>query len=275
MKQNVITRLASLSVALSTAVAWAAPQGGATNVFAPAFFAFQNGVGSMALEDEAAMLKALGYDGVSQVKHGGERLASRIAAYDKVGLNVLSIYLNVNDKPIAADVVKPLANRDAMIELTVRQMTPATIDAVRATAAMAAEMHIRVALYPHDGFAIATMPQALQLIADVDHPNLGVMFNLCHFLKGENIRDLESVLEAAGPQLFGASISGATLGGTTWAELIQPLDQGDFPQTRVLKTLKRLNFNGPVGLQCYAVPGDKRLNLKRSIAAWKKALEEL
>ena len=275
MKLNVKNRLASLLVALTTAVVWAAPQGGATNVFAPEFFAFQNGVGPMTFEDQAAMLKALGYDGVSQVGRGGERLASRIAAYDKVGQKVLSIYLNVNDKPIAADVVKPLANRDAMIELTVRQMTPTTIEAVRATAAMAAEMRIRVALYPHDGFAIATMPQALQLIADVNHPNLGVMFNLCHFLKGESIDDLESALEAAGPHLFGASISGATLGGTTWAELIQPLDQGDFPQIRVLKALKRLNFSGPVGLQCFAVPGDKRNNLKRSMAAWQKALAEL
>jgi hypothetical protein len=100
MKLNVTNRLASLLVALTTAVVWAAPQGGATNVFAPEFFAFQNGVGPMTFEDQAAMLKALGYDGVSQVGRGGERLASRIAAYDKVGQKVLSIYLNVNDKPI-------------------------------------------------------------------------------------------------------------------------------------------------------------------------------
>ena len=39
--------------------------------------------------------------------------------------------------------------------------------------------------------------------------------------------------------------------------------------------LKKLNFKGPVGLQCYAVRGDKRTNLKNSMAAWKKTLDEL
>ncbi|MDE0837549.1 MAG: hypothetical protein OSB41_00700 [Kiritimatiellae bacterium] len=94
------------------------------------------------------------------------------------------------------------------------------------------------------------------------------------FIKGGNVDDLESTLEAAGPHLFGASISGATLGGTTWTELIQPLDQGDFPQTRGLKVLKRQNFRRPVGLQCFAVPDDKRNNLERTMAAWRKALAE-
>ena len=39
--------------------------------------------------------------------------------------------------------------------------------------------------------------------------------------------------------------------------------------------LKKLNFKGPVGLQCYAVRGDKRTNLKSSMAAWKKTLDAL
>jgi hypothetical protein len=42
-----------------------------------------------------------------------------------------------------------------------------------------------------------------------------------------------------------------------------------------MRTLKKLNFAGPVGLQCYGVRGDKRENLKNSIAAWKKILAEL
>ena len=36
-----------------------------------------------------------------------------------------------------------------------------------------------------------------------------------------------------------------------------------------------MGFDGPVGLQCYAVRGDKRKNLEASIGAWKKALAEL
>ena len=243
--------------------------------FAPKFYAFQNGVRFGSFENEAKTLKELGYDGINQVNAGGKNLAARIAAYDKVGLKVLSIYLNVNDQPIAADLVKPFENRGAMIELTVQRMTPKTVEAVRQTAEMAARLKIRVALYPHHGFAVAKMPQAMELIEKVDHPNLGVMFNLCHFLKGEKAEDLESALEKAGPRLFAVSTAGANLGGKSWGDLIKPLDRGNFPQERLLRALKRLNFKGPVGLQCYGVRGDKRTNLKRSIAAWKKTIEQL
>jgi sugar phosphate isomerase/epimerase len=247
----------------------------AAKSFAPEFYAFQNGVNFGSYESEAKTLKELGYTGINQVYAGGQKLADRIAAYEKIGLRVLSVYLNVDDKPISADVVKPFEGRGALIELTVRRMTPNTVKAVRETAEMAEKMKIRVALYPHHGFAVATMPQAMELIAKVDHANLGVMFNLCHFLKNENVDDLESVLEKAGPHLFAVSTSGANVGGKGWGDLIQTLDKGDFPQKRLFGALKKLKFAGPVGLQCYGVRGDKRNNLKYSIAAWNKILEEL
>ena len=243
--------------------------------FAPAFFAFENGVSFGSVENDAKTLRELGYAGISQAHAGGEKLAQQVAAFDKAGLKVLSVYLNVGDTPVAEDLVKPLANRDALIEITVRAITPKTVEAVRQTAEMASKLNIRVALYPHHGNAIATMPQAMNLIAKVNHPNLGVMFNLCHFLKNEKAEDLELVLEKAGTRLFAVSTCGATLGGRGWNDLIKPLDQGDFPQVRLLRALKKLNFKGPVGLQCYAVRGDKRTNLSNSLAAWNKILAEL
>ena len=259
---------------LIAAVNVAFAEGNESGVF-QRFYAFENGVRFGSYQNEAQTLKQLGYDGISQVHSGGAKLAERVSAYDKVGLKVLSVYLNVEDTPIATDLVKPLANRGAMIELTIRKMTPNTIQAVRQTADMAAKLNIRVALYPHHGFAIAKMPQAMELIERVDHPNLGVMFNLCHFLRGERAEDLETVLEKAGSRLFAVSTSGANVGGQGWDQLIQRLDQGDFPQDRLFRQLARLDFQGPVALQCYGVQGDKRMNLERSIDAWRRIIAEL
>ncbi len=247
----------------------------AADEFSPRFFAFKNGVAEQSPQAEAKLLKELGYDGVSQVFVGGDALAGRVKAFEQEGLQVLSIYLNVDDQAIDEEVVKPLAGRNAMIELTVRKKSAATVQAIRKTVAMAARHKIQVVLYPHHGFAVATIQQALDLIEKVDHPNLGVMFNLCHFLRNEDPATLEAVIRKAGPHLHAVSTSGADTDGKGWAELIQTLDQGDFPQTRLLKALKDVNFRGPVGLQCYGVKGDRRSNLKRSIQAWQKALAEV
>ena len=115
----------------------------------------------------------------------------------------------------------------------------------------------------------------MNLIKKVNHPNLGVMFNLCHFLKNEDPKTLETTLEKTGSKLFAVSTCGADLGGGSWNQLIQPLDKGDFPQERLFRALNSLKFSGPVGLQCYAIKGDKHDNLQKSMAAWKTIIRNL
>jgi len=241
--------------------------------FHPEFYAFFNGIPAGTPEEEAQLLKDLGYHGISQI-YDGEKLAERVAAYHKHDLKTLSVYLAATEKPIHARLIKPIAN-GGMIELTVKTITPEIIISIRKTAAMAATQNIKVALYPHHGNAVATMPQALDLLGKVNHPNLGVMFNLCHFLKNEKASDLENILEKARPHLFSVSTCGADLNGQDWGSLIQTLDKGTFPQERLLAALKKMNYKGPVTLQCYALKGDKRTNLQTSITAWNTLINNL
>jgi sugar phosphate isomerase/epimerase len=246
----------------------------AKETFKPEFYAFSNGVPKMAYDEEARMLKELGYDGISQIQGDGDQLMQRVAAYRTQGLKVLSVYLPATITPIEADPIKALAD-GGMIELTVKELNPEVIASIRQTAEIASRMKIRVALYPHDGFALSTMPQAVELVEKVNHPNLGIMFNLCHFLKKEKAEDLERILGKSAPYLFSVSTCGADADGQNWDTLIQTLDQGTFPQDRLLATLRKLNFKGPVCLQCYAVKGDKRANLKKSYEAWEAVLSKL
>lgn len=249
----------------------------AAEKFAPEFFAFFNGMPRVPFEKEAEFLKEAGYSGISQIyaNGGGAKLGERVTAYEKAGVKVLSIYLTANEEPIKQETVKALANRGGMIELTVPKINNAVIASIRRTATMAQEMKIKVALYPHAGLAVETMPQAMDLIEKVNHPNLGVMFNLCHFLKNEKAEDLEKVLEKAGDRLFAVSTCGADIDGTGWGQLIQTLDKGSFPQQRLFSTLIKMDFKGPVGLQCYALKGDPKANLKASMKAWQELLKEL
>jgi hypothetical protein len=96
------------------------------------------------------------------------------------------------------------------------------------------------------------------------------MFNLCHFLKVEPGSDLRKAITDAAPLLWQVSINGADKEGTSWGQLIQTLDQGDFDHRALLQMLDQIDFQGNIGFQCYAIRGDSRQNLKRSIDAWKK-----
>lgn len=241
--------------------------------YQPEFYAFKNGVPALSYKEEALLLKELGYNGINQIGEKDTQLAKRVQAYRTNGLKVLSVYLTAEETPVDPDIYRALGG-GGIIELTVRiQITPELIESIRQTAEAAEKMNVRIALYPHHGFTVATMPEAIDLADKVDHPNLGVMFNLCHFLRNENEQDLEHILEKASPRLFSVSTNGADIDGEDWTTLIQPLDKGTFPQKRLLDALRKIGYSGPVTLQCHNINGDKSANLKRSITAWKALLE--
>ena len=86
---------------------------------------------------------------------------------------------------------------------------------------------------------------------------------------------MAAMIREAGPHLFLVTINGADHDGDAWDRLIQPLDRGSFDVYGLLKMLQEQGYTGPIGLQCYGVPGDKHENLKRSIEAWGKLSQRL
>ena len=212
------------------------------------FFAFENGLGFGTFSEEAEFLQKQGYAGVSQVGGKPERVAKQAEAYRKAGLRVLSVYLDAASPELAADraeeLLAGLAGKVEMVELTVKTMRPDTVKNVRRISEAAGEKGLKVALYPHHGHAVATIPQAMELIEKVDDSNLGVMFNLCHFLRGEDVADLEKVIVGAGDKLLAVSVSGADADGEDWRALIKPLGEGDFLLVRVTKGVRKSRLRG-------------------------------
>ena len=116
---------------------------------------------------------------------------------------------------------------------------------------------------------VGRIEDALRVVKNVDRPNVGVTFNLAHFLAAKDEPNLDVRLREALPHLSMVSINGAEHEGG-WDRLIQPLDRGEFDVYGLLKQLVALGYGGPIGLQCYQVPGDREENLTRSMAAWRK-----
>jgi len=131
---------------------------------------------------------------------------------------------------------------------------------------------LRLALYPHAGDWLESTHNALRILRAVDRPEVGLSFNLCHALRVEGDSWIHRRLEDAGSRLFVVTLNGADAGTVNagWDRLIQPLDSGTYDVAALLRTLRRIRFRGPIGLQGYGIPGDVRANLARSMAAWRR-----
>lgn len=243
-------------------------------------FAFDNGLNDVKdLDAKAALLAELGYQGIGW-RPG--RTAEMLAALDKHGLKMLSTYVTLKADmekcPIPADVVSEiqvLKGRDTVVWLNVegKSTDEVVVPAIRALCDICHRAGLKLALYPHVNCHTDTVASVLRLVEKAKQPNLGVSFNLCHFLKQNDPATLETTLRAAAPKLMVVSINGADTGDTRamgWDRLIQPLGQGTFDPAPLLRLLDALNYTGPVGLQCYQLQPPAKDHLAASAAAWKK-----
>lgn len=246
------------------------------------FFAFDNGAGreSLSLEDQAALVRQLGYAGIGYTGTG--RIPEMLAALDAADVKMFSIYVNANIateeptfSPNLRQAIEQLKGRETVIWLTVTGTSgnakhdDRAVVAVRKVGEWAKAAGLRVALYPHVGFYVARFEDATRVADKVDMPNVGTSFNLCHWIKIEGDRDYVPPLRKAMPRLMLVSINGADHEGG-WDKLIQTLDRGRYDVFGFLKTLRAMGYDGAVGLQCYAIKGDRRENLQRSIGAWRE-----
>ena len=258
-----------------------------------AFYAFDNGTGRdhhVSFAQQAKLLKDLGYDGIGFT--GTQHIPEMLDALDAQGLKMYSTYVGAcvdADKPPYEPGLKKcleqLKGRDTLISLYVTGGKPSAdtsddraVAILREMADMAEPFGVRIALYPHVGCYVARVEDAIRLVKKVDRKNVGTGFNLCHFLKLDDAKNLELRLQEAMPYLFTVSINGVDDGETkemNWDRLIQTLDRGTFDVGRMLVALKHLGYQGAVGLQCFAIPGDARRNLTRSMVAWRKLCQRV
>ena len=240
------------------------------------FFAFDNGLnrGRPTPDQQAKTLKKLGYAGIGY--SGTRDLPARIKAFKDSGLKVFNLYVWCNPTrkdpydPKLIDAIKQFEGTDSMLWLTVSGKTndEQAAKVIGELADKAAKRGVKIALYPHYGFYIATAQQAIRLVKKIDRKNVGMTINLCHELRAGNGPKLPEIIKAAAKHLFQVSINGADHKGG-WDKLIRPLGEGEFDVFGFLKNLNAAGYTGPIGLQCYAVKGDQVKNLERSMATWK------
>ncbi len=240
-------------------------------------------------KEQVQMVKELGYAGIGCT--AGKGLAEMAEELDKNGLRLFTVYLGVNIDPDQQkygpelrEAITVLKGRNAILWLFVlsKKHKPSSpegdaraVEVIREIADMAAEAGVRVALYPHHRFWVERVEDAVRVTKKVNRKNVGVTFNLCHWLMVNDEKNMKPLIKSAMPYLFVVSINGADSGGKDWKRLIQTLDRGSFDIYGFLKTLENCGYTGPIGLQGYGIGGDAYENLKRSMNAWRQLSERL
>ena len=234
--------------------------------------------------EQAEMLRELGFDGAGYSLWLGEELQKNLAALDAAGIEVFMLYTSVNlapgkppFDPRVPEAMRKLKGRPVTICVLLRGFRPGdargmepAVAALRKLGDVAAEAGLRISIYHHVNDWTESLPFALEVVEKVDHPRVGVNFNLCHWLKVDGEKDYRPLIRQHAKRIFVVTINGAQLGATAWTDgLIQPLDRGDFDNRELLFTLRDAGYRGPVGLMCYAIPGDAREHLERSMKVWK------
>jgi sugar phosphate isomerase/epimerase len=268
-----------------------------TGLAAPAnpFFAMDN-IARGGPDVAPAMLRQLGYDGFGG-RANDEIMPPTIAA---AGLKFFNGYLVLDIDPAhpAPDEklshwLEVMRGKDIALWLAINKVAgpdgklyavsateadDLVTDRVRAIAKVAAAHGVRVALYPHAGFWLARVEDTLRVAAKVDRADVGVTFNLCHWLKVEGSeRDPVPVLRAALPRLMFVTISGADTGDTQtmgWDRLIQPLDSGSYDLAAFVKKVRTAGYTGPVGFQGYNIKAEPLDVLTRSMSAWRRFTQD-
>lgn len=246
------------------------------------FYAFDNGLGTVpVLEDKVKLLKDLGYDGIAYHMNHAE-LPRMLDALDRHGLTLFAIYTT----PFLEDALDPkfpeslgrLRGRATRIETGLRSRTHKPSDPAGDAQGLALLLRLSdlcadtgpvLSVYPHAGFWTEKVDDGVRLAKASGRKNIGTNFNLVHWLWVAQSRPLVDVLRAALPHLFLVTINGAR------RREILPLDDGDYDLLAFLRLVASIGYKGPVGLQCYSVPGPSEVHLRRSIARWRELMGAL
>lgn len=282
MNARVIFRLI-----LCLAAAAAAPAIAAQSAGGPwPFFAFDNGVGRGVWPPavQAETVKSLGYDGIHYNYTNPKDFAGKIKACKAAGVPIHAMYIyTFVGKPGAAydsgikEAIRMLKGSQTIIWMTLRegkrgQQDTEAAEVVREIAGLAADSGLKVSIYPHAGFYVATAEDAVRVAKVVNLPNVGVTVNLCHELFAGNGNRMEEVVKTAAPYLNLASINGASpvpgKGPRVWDTL--PLGEGSYDTEAFLRLLRDHGYRGPIGHQFFNVKGDDKEKLQRAINTWKK-----
>jgi len=238
------------------------------------------------LEQQAALLKDLGYAGCGHLQL--PEVEQRAKTLADAGLRLFQVYITIDlskSQPVdMAELVKilpVLQPHQSHLTLMINGGTPSdssmdnnALFVIKDIIAASEPYKIKIILYPHYRFWLETCADAVRLAEKINLPDeVGVMFNLSHWMRCDPERNMRAVLDKAKPWLMAVSLNGSDSAHEVYAnkgKWILPLDQGSGEVGKLIENLKQIKFTGLVGLQCWGIRDDARVTLEKSISEWNR-----
>lgn len=163
----------------------------------------------------------------------------------RVGVRLLVVHVGYT---------RPAASRQAQWEAAVRGL--------RAAGELAAEAGVTLALEPlnsrvdHPGYFLDTLPEALRMLAEVDHPAVRLLLDVYHMwvMHGDLLAHLPQTLPLVA-HVHVADVPGRGEPGS-----------GTIPWREVMDALQKGGYEGAIGLECWPT-GSAEVALRRSVEA--------
>ncbi|MEM1026940.1 MAG: TIM barrel protein [Planctomycetota bacterium] len=229
---------------------------------------------------------SIGRDNEDQLRRGQSLTEHR----RRTGLNLASILTHVdlsNPDPDGAppitevmDLLEPGDTHEMGITMGWQQDVSdpkhdeQAIQILRKYADEAEARDLTVSLYPHFGFWLERVSDAVRLARAIDHPRLRVSFCGFHWYLVEG-GDPTPTLREAAPWLRMVNVCGSRPTpeghGFPLPNTIEPVGEGEFPLDTFVTALREVDYRGPVGFQGYLMGGDPLANLTQSYGAWRAA----
>lgn len=281
--------MASVGLLLWCGACYAAAEEGEGGNAPFPFFAYKNSMeiaGPKSVGDQVAILKDLGFDGFDN--RDLEGIEEALDALDKANLKLFTSYFTVRIdpgeepyNPRLPEILPLLKDRGIVLwcNTNSKRFAPSDPDGdeyavplFQRLADLTAPYGVRIAPYPHISLWVETPEDTVRLEKKVGRANFGTSFNLFHWRAlGARAKPIEEVARALAPHLYVMSIN-----GSHGPHNIGPLEEAEIDDyCAVLKAFRDAGYTGPVGLQCYMVPGDPKQHLRQSMDVWKKVKARL
>ncbi len=242
-------------------------------------------------DKQVALVKSAGYDGIEI--NNLDSFDGMKAAIDRNAFKASFFYVEITlDSPYmdnrlegyirqlkgSKTILSPFIVSNSKLPPGDHSPDTLLIRLMRQLADWADESGLEVAIYPHFGFYVARSDHALSIVKAVRRKNLGLSFNLCHWLATTQQQDrgrLKPLLKELRPYLKMITICGAndvvSQQPTLWDDYILPLGMGSFDTYGLLKyCLRDLKLRVPVGVQCFNIKTDKYQLVQNTMVIWRQ-----